>query len=206
MTRAAVLDQPTLWDDPTPTPAEEHDDQPVPALRRPTHTPRPRRTKASQAEPCEPTCLVCGKPEGRGLCSPRCSNVCAHIAQADLVEVCLVTVYVTARVVVGLPGAEPGRHLAVVTCPFCARRHWHAARYGRHYRTAHCSGRPYIVTLARPRVAPQVGLSATEAREVALDAQRATPAPLDASQAATAARGAVVARAALAHHTPTGAP
>ncbi|MFC3986812.1 hypothetical protein [Streptosporangium jomthongense] len=151
MTRA-VLDQPALWE-PEPEPARPP--------RRPTHTPRPRRTRESQAEPCDPACLTCGKPEGRGLCSPRCSVTCVHVAQADLVEVCLVTVHVTARVVVGIHGAEPGRRLAAVTCPFCERLHWHAAQYGRRYRVAPC-GRPYIVTLARPRIGPQEAPRGTE--------------------------------------------
>ncbi|MFF4417504.1 hypothetical protein ACFYY8_33685 [Streptosporangium sp. NPDC001559] len=190
MTRA-VLDQPALWDEPA---------EPARPPRRPTHTPRPRRTRESQAEPCEPSCLVCGKAEGRGLCSPRCSVTCVHVAQADLVEVCLVTVHVTARVVVGIHGFEPGRKIAVVTCPFCTRVHWHAAQYGRRYRMAHC-GQPYIVTLARPHIGPQEALRATETGGTAPRTQRATPKPHEASQATTAARGAAAARAALAGAT-----
>ncbi|MER7131220.1 hypothetical protein [Streptosporangium saharense] len=190
MSRAAVLDQPALWDEPA---------EPARPPRRPTHTPRPRRTKEAQAEPCEPGCLVCGKAEGRGLCSPRCSVTCIHVAQADRVEVCLVVTHVTARTVVGIHGAEPGRHLAAVTCPFCRRTHWHAAQYGRRYRVAHC-GQPYIVTLPRPHITPQTAPRGTETGEAVRDAQRGTPESRDTSQATTAARGAAAARAALARH------
>ncbi|GGS85275.1 hypothetical protein GCM10010156_49870 [Planobispora rosea] len=54
-----------------------------------------------------------------------------------------------ARLAVGVDRAD--RALAVVDeCPFCGRTHVHAARYGRHYRTASC-GQAYLLTLARPR-------------------------------------------------------
>lgn len=185
--RALTLDQPALW---------ELTDDPAPPQRRPTHTPRPRRVKEAQAEPCDPTCLVCGKAEGRGLCTPRCSVMCVHTAQADLIEVCLVTVHVTAHLVVGIHGFEPGRRLAVVTCPFCERTHWHAPRFGRHYRMAPC-GQPYIVTLTRPTDTSRTGLRATQSASSGRNGQQVTSANFNASQAATASRGAAAARAAL---------
>lgn len=128
--------------------------QPKPARPR-VHPPRPRRSKDAQARDCDPRCLVCRHPEGRGLCTPRCAVVCRHTAQPDRVEVCLVTVRVTARLVTGLPGAEgPGRHLAVVDrCPWCGRVHWHAEAYGLRLRIAGC-GAPYLVQLDRPRITP----------------------------------------------------
>ncbi|MFF3665397.1 hypothetical protein [Microtetraspora malaysiensis] len=143
----AVVEQPVLWDIPAPEPA------PGRAKRRPTHAPRARRSEAAQAEECDPTCLVCGKSEGRGLCSPRCSVVCVHTRQPDRVEVCLVQVHVTAVLVAGVPGGRPGRRLALVCCPHCGQVHWHAPRYGVHYRVAAC-GAPYVVHLPRPRLAP----------------------------------------------------
>lgn len=158
MTRTAVLDQPALWDIPRPAPACPAANQAAKPKRRPTHTPRPRRSKEAQAEECDPTCLTCGKPEGRGLCHPRCSVICVHTAQPDLVEVCLATTCVTARLTIGIHGFEPGRKLAVVDCPFCERLHTHTPRFGRHYRLSGC-GQPYIVTLPRPRINPRTGLT-----------------------------------------------
>lgn len=189
MTRAAVLDQAALWDlDPA---GEQLADQAAAPTRRPTHTPRPRRSKEAQAEECDPTCLVCGKAEGRGLCSPRCATACVHTAQPDLVEICLITTRVTARLVIGIHGYEPGRRLALVDrCPHCERTHWHAAHYGTHYRLAHC-GQPYLVTLARPHTTPGAALSVTHSHQQQPD---------DHPDTTTATRGAAAARAALRGH------
>ncbi|MBX6387354.1 MAG: hypothetical protein IRZ07_30980, partial [Microbispora sp.] len=141
----ATIDQPVLFDlEPQPRPKR---------ARALTHAPRPRRTEEAQAEPCDPTCLVCGKPEGRGLCSPRCAIVCTHTRQPELTEVCLVTTRVTAVLVTGTPTVTGSRPLALVLCPHCGEVHWHAATYGAHYRTSAC-GRPYIVHLPKPRLTP----------------------------------------------------
>ena len=148
MTRADVLDQPGLWD----LPAE-----PVRVCRRnhaPLYPPRPRRTKEQRERDCDPRCLTCGHPEDRGICYPRCPIVCVHTAQPGRVELCLVTVRVSARLVVGLPGSRPGRRLALVdVCPWCEHTHWHTPAYGLRYRTAGC-GRPYLVHLPRPAITP----------------------------------------------------
>lgn len=143
----AVLDQPGLWElEPAPPPA-----------RRRNHSgllpPRQPRTKEQREQDCDPRCLVCGRPEeSGGLCHPRCSIVCVHTAQPALVEVCIATVRVTARLVIGLPGAQPGRRLAAVdTCPHCGHTHWHSPAHGLRYRIAGC-GKPYLVWLPRPRI------------------------------------------------------
>ncbi|MEU7911360.1 hypothetical protein [Microbispora bryophytorum] len=150
--RAAVMDQPGLFEVEPPRPARtETSDRRRP--RPPIHTPRPRRTKQCQAKECEPKCLICGKGEGRGLCTPRCSVICEHTHQPDRVEVCLVTTHVTALLVTGERTLAGPRQLALVLCPFCGEVHWHAPSFGAHYRVAHC-GQPYIVHLHRPRLAP----------------------------------------------------
>lgn len=140
----------TLFDLEQPAPARP---APPPRRQRPhTHPSRPRRT--NQAHDCQPACIVCGHAEGDGYCTPRCAVMCVHAAQHGRAEVCLITTRVQARLVAGLPGATPGRRLAVVdSCPFCGRIHWHAAAYGIRYRIARC-GRPYLVALDRPRAVP----------------------------------------------------
>lgn len=195
MNRSAVLDQPALWDVPRPAPARPTT---AAAKHRPTHAPRPRRSKEAQAEECDPACLACGKPEGRGLCYPRCSVVCVHTGQPDVVEVCLTTTRVVARLVAGVPGVPgvPGRRLAVVECPFCERLHWHTPAFGRHHRVSGC-GQPYIVTLPRPRITPQGAPRSTQTGEQGVAGQEGHASTFNASQAATATRGAAAARAAL---------
>jgi hypothetical protein len=137
--------QPALWDLPAAPPK--------PVRRRnhaPLFPPRPRRTKEQRERDCDPRCLTCHHPEDRGLCSPRCAVVCVHTGQPARVELCLVMVRVQARLVIGLPGARPGRRLALVdACPYCERVHWHTPAFGLRYRTAQC-GRPYLVHLPRP--------------------------------------------------------
>lgn len=119
------------------------------AQRPPVHPPRSRRDPDQLAEPCHPKCIVCGRPEGRGLCTPRCAILCRHVAQPGRAEVCLVTTRVTARLVTG---AVPDRRLAVVDrCPCCGRLHWHSPAFGLHYRVSGC-GQPYLVYLPRPRI------------------------------------------------------
>lgn len=146
--RAAVLAQPGLFDlDPKPEPRTVSREERV---RRPTHEPRPRRSKEAQADECAPACLTCRKPEGRGLCVPRCAVVCTHANQPSTTEVCLVQVHVTAVLVTGTPTLYGARHLALVCCPHCGQVHWHAATYGARYRVSAC-GLPYIVHLPRPR-------------------------------------------------------
>ncbi|MFI7628424.1 hypothetical protein [Microbispora rosea] len=142
----ATLDQPGLFDLEQPKPRPKR-------ARRLTHTPRPRRSKEAQAEECDPTCLVCGKAEGKGLCSPKCAVVCSHTRQPDLVEVCLVTTRVTAVLVEGARTLTGSRPLALVLCPHCGDVHWHAPAYGVHYRLSGC-GQPYVVHLPRPRFTP----------------------------------------------------
>ncbi|GAA0402797.1 hypothetical protein GCM10009530_63460 [Microbispora corallina] len=143
-----LADQPGLFDLDTPAPA------PAPWRKRAralTHTPRPRRTKEAQAEECEPACLTCGKPEGRGLCHPRCAVICTHTRQPDRVEVCLVTTHVTALLVEGTRTLTGSHQHALVCCPFCGDVHHHAPTYGARYRLSGC-GQPYIVHLHRPRI------------------------------------------------------
>lgn len=152
MTHTLAPGQPGLWDLPA-----EPQPEPLPVKQRhikpPTHTPRPRRSKEAQREECDPRCLVCGKPEGRGLCAPRCSVVCVHSRQPDLIEICLVTAHVTAILMTGTVTLRGAHRRALVSCPFCGDIHWHAATYGARYRVSGC-GQPYIVHLARPRIAP----------------------------------------------------
>ncbi|MFC6081023.1 hypothetical protein [Sphaerisporangium aureirubrum] len=183
---AAVVDgQDALFgvpgDEPDPTPPVLPEPRTVQRAPRPrTHPSRPRRSKESQAEDCEPACLICKHPEGRGLCQPRCAVVCSHTANPDVVEVCIIARRVTARLVIGTPGSRPGRRLAVVTCPWCERVHWHAAEFGIRYRSGRC-GWPYLVHLPRPADDPTVAAAAEHTE----DHQHA------------AARGAAAARAAL---------
>lgn len=143
----AEAEQPGLWELPEMRPAS-----PGRPPRPRVHAPRVRPTGEHLSTPCEPSCIVCGHPEGRGACWPRCPVLCAHSTEASLAEVCIVTTHVTARLVVGLPGAgEPGRRLAVVSCPFCERPHAHTAAYGVRYQISGC-GQPYIVHLQRPPI------------------------------------------------------
>lgn len=131
-------------------------EQPAPARRVPAHGPRQPRDKEFIALPCDPTCLVCGKEEGRGLCQ-RCAIACVHARQPDRVEVCLVVDRVVARVVSTLSVCDGHRHqLAVVdACPSCGEMHWHAPAFGARYRVGRC-GRPYVVVLRRPPAVEQV--------------------------------------------------
>ncbi len=76
-----------------------------------------------------------------------------HTNQPDRVEVCLVTMHVTALLVTGQRTLAGSRQLALVLCPFCGDVHWHAPTFGVRYRVAHC-GLPYIVHLHRPRLTP----------------------------------------------------
>lgn len=140
----AVLEQEGLFDLPAPKPAR----------RATTHAPRPRRPEEFLAQPCEPTCLVCGQEEGRGLCSPRCAVACQHITHRDKVGVCVVTVRVTAVLITGTPTLTGSRPLALVLCPHCGEVHHHAAAFGTHYRLSGC-GLPYVVHLPRPRLTPE---------------------------------------------------
>ncbi|WP_157251096.1 hypothetical protein [Nonomuraea typhae] len=170
-------DQPGLWDLPEVRPAT-----PTRPPRPRIHASAPRRAKTQRERDCDPRCLVCGHPEGRGLCTPRCAVVCVHAAQPYRAEVCIATVHVTAQLAVGLPGARPGRHLAVVDpCPRCGQRHAHAERYGRAWRLAPC-GQPYIVHLPRPAAPgpaaidepPPAGRQTTTTRGAALARQALT--------------------------------
>ncbi|GAA4209554.1 hypothetical protein GCM10022252_76240 [Streptosporangium oxazolinicum] len=153
--------QATLWDLPQPPtrPLPRPDERlphakPAPRRNHVLNIPRARLTEEAKAQDCEPTCMVCGKPEGRGLCSPRCRVLCANSAQPGRTEVCIITTRVTARLAVGVHGAEPGRKLAVVDeCPHCERVHWHTPQYGTHYRVPPCR-QPYLLTLPRPRIGP----------------------------------------------------
>jgi len=128
---------------------------------------------------CDPVCVTCGRPEGTGTCWPRCAVVCGRPDSWGPVEVCLVPVRVTARLVTGVRrvGRDPVRWAVVDPCPWCGRLHWHAPAYGLHYRLAPC-GRPYLVQLDRPRPAAEHTLE----------------------HAVAAARGAARARQVLADH------
>jgi hypothetical protein len=195
MSRTAVIEgQDALF---APPAGDEPAAAPKPAKRR-KRTPPPRRRMNhvlplgypwQPPDECNPTCARCGKPEGIGLCHTRCAVVCGKPRPLELdphgrapVEVCLITTHVTARLIAGLPGAEPGRKLAAVDCPRCHRVHWHGAAYGARYRIAPCNWQPYIVHLPRPAAVP----TAVEHTE---EHQHAT------------ARGAAAARAALAERT-----
>lgn len=189
MTRTLLPEQDLLWDlDQPDTPERALHGAPAP---QPTHTPRPDPTRDEITAECEPTCLSCGKPEGRGLCSPRCMVVCNRLPAAEPAEVCIVTTRVLARLAVGIHGAEPGRKLAVVDCPHCQRVHWHTPQYGTHYRIPPCR-QPYIVTLPRPRVDPRTGLQRPHSHEHGQPEAQNTPTTPQASQSPTAphARGA----------------
>ncbi|MEV4179915.1 hypothetical protein AB0J28_00530 [Streptosporangium canum] len=136
MTRAAVLDQPALWDllatqsEPKPAPA------PIKKTRRFHVLDLPTPGKVF----CNPRCIVCRRHEDNGLCRP-CSVVCGRPLHSTPVEVCLTTTHVTAR--------PAGDRLIAVTCPWCSRTHWHSAAVASPYRISGC-GRPYIVHLTAP--------------------------------------------------------
>ncbi|MBO3751567.1 hypothetical protein J5X84_36305 [Streptosporangiaceae bacterium NEAU-GS5] len=147
-----TLVQDGLWDlapEPLPTPAGTR----TRPRRVPIHTPQPHRTKEFRDQPCDPACLICGKPEGRGLCHPRCTVVCSHNREPWRAEICLITTKITARLVEGARTAiSRRRELAVVDqCPTCGRLHWHPPTYGLHLRIPPC-GIPYLVHLPRPRL------------------------------------------------------
>ncbi|MGC5012563.1 hypothetical protein ACLQ2R_17505 [Streptosporangium sp. DT93] len=181
MTRTLVpAGQDLLWD---LDPIDDLHGAPSP---QPRHTPRPDPTRDEIQAECEPACLGCGKPEGRGLCS-RCMVVCTRLPANEVADVCVVTTRVLARLAVGIHGHEPGRKLAVVDCPHCDRLHWHTPLYGTHYRVPPCR-QPYIVILPRPRIDPRTGLSSTQTGERGRMEYQGAPCDTRASQATTAPR------------------
>ncbi|GAA3172713.1 hypothetical protein [Nonomuraea roseoviolacea] len=134
---AALLEQPTLWDEPAPEPQPENTTK----RRNRRHVldlPRPWAGRI----PCAALCLICGRPDTMGVCPDGCATVCGRPQPARRdgkapVEVCLITVVAIARIV-------PGRQWAIVTCPHCERIHWHQPATGRRYRIGQC-GQPYIL-------------------------------------------------------------
>lgn len=162
MTRTLVPEQDLLWDLDPVDPVEALHDAPSPHA---VHTPRPDPTRDEITAECEPVCLGCGKPEGRGLCSPRCMVVCTRLPAAEVAEVCVVTTRVLARLAVGI--------------------HWHTPLYGTHYRVPPCR-QPYIVILPRPRIDPRTGLQQTLSGEQGSPAVQGTPCIARPSQATTA--------------------
>ncbi|MEU8040912.1 hypothetical protein [Streptosporangium sp. NPDC049078] len=164
MTRTPVLpEQDALWALPEPAvPAQAA----PPPLRKPNrfHTldlPAPLRGV------CNPRCLVCGRDEDDGLCSP-CSVVC--MPGGGPVEVCLITRSATAR--------PAGDRLVAVTCPWCDRVHWHSALSVEPVRSGQC-GRPYVLRT------PQAGLRSTQSDAHASLESQGTPAVPRASRATT---------------------
>ena len=152
--RAPTLKQPGLWDDPAPEPLPVLPAARTRPRRVPTHTPQPHRSKDFQAEPCDPACLICGKPEGCGLCHPRCTVVCTHNREPWQAGICLTTLKVTARLVRGTRTVVGhSEHAVVDPCPTCQRLHWHTPQYGLHLRIPPCRV-PYLVLLPRPRLTP----------------------------------------------------
>lgn len=162
MTRALVpAEQDTLWDVPAPAvPAQAPPLKP----RRRFHTldlPAPLRGV------CNPRCLVCGRDEDDGLCSP-CSVVCAP--GAGRVEVCLITRWATAR--------PAGDRLVAVTCPWCGRTHWHSSTSTVPVRSGQC-GKPYVLR------APQAALRSTQSSEQGTPEVQSVPHAPRASRATT---------------------
>jgi|GEM_PF-4577708 len=165
MTRALVpAEQDTLWDVPAPAvPAQAPPLKP----RRRFHTldlPAPLRSV------CTPRCLVCGRDEDDGLCTP-CSVACQP--GGGRVEVCLITRWATAR--------PAGNRLLVVTCPWCERTHWHSAASTVPVRSGQC-GKPYVLRM------PQMGLRRTLGDEQGASGVQDAPGIPQASQATTAPR------------------
>jgi hypothetical protein len=136
--RTAVLDQPSLFDDPdaTPTPPTISKKEKVQSRRRRHHTlglPRPW----PKHPPCAAICLTCKRPEDIGACSGGCAIVCGRPDRTGPVEVCLITLTLPART------TPDGRH-AVIACPHCGHTHWHTPTPGRSYRVGQC-GQPYTI-------------------------------------------------------------
>ncbi|MFF3443609.1 hypothetical protein [Streptosporangium sp. NPDC002721] len=165
MTRTlAPAEQDTLWD---LAPAPAVPAQAPPPLKKPNrfHTlglPAPLRGV------CNPRCLVCGRDEDDGLCSP-CSVVCSP--GGGVVEVCLITRWATARPV--------GDRLVTVVCPWCDRTHWHSSTSREPVRSGQC-GRPYVLRT------PQKGLHRTQSGEQGPPAVQSAPRAAQPSQATTA--------------------
>ncbi|MFC4122068.1 NADAR family protein [Nonomuraea zeae] len=155
MPRNALLEeQPSLWSEGTPGPADMPP-QVHTHLERPHGHPRPPRRDQEWNEltACAPECLACGEPEPPAeapawpLCPAtrgRCATICAHTADAYKAEVCLITTRVHAELMT-LPFS--GRTVAAVTCPFCGLPHAHDPAPGQRYRVSRCrTGRkPYIL-------------------------------------------------------------
>jgi len=156
--------QDTLWDVPAPAvPAQ------APPLKKPNrfHTlglPAPVRGV------CNPRCLVCGRDEDDGLCSP-CAVAC--MPGGGAVEICLITRWATGR--------PAGDRLLAVTCPWCERVHWHSATSTVPVRSGQC-GKPYVLRT------PQAGLSSTQSSEQGAPEVQSAPRAPRASQATTGPR------------------
>ena len=112
----------------------------------PHYTPRWPNTDKLTATTCQPRCVKCRHPEGRGTCR-RCLLICDHTTpkKRKLAGVCLVRAVGAARTVASL---STGRRLVVVDrCPFCTRPHMHSADAAAGpYRLAACR-QPYLLDL-----------------------------------------------------------
>jgi len=164
-TLAPPTGQDALWDAPAPTVPTQ-----APPLkpRRRFHTldlPAPLRSV------CNPRCLVCGRDEDDGLCTP-CSVACQP--GGGPVEICLITRSATAR--------PAGDRLVTVVCPWCGRTHWHSSTSTAPVRSGQC-GKPYVLRT------PQAGSDRTlTAERGVLRVQGAPEAPRT-SQGTTAPSG-----------------
>lgn len=121
------------------------------------HRKAPRRNPDHRAAPCNPVCVVCGRPEpdpqpdqchtcpatpGR-----RCATLCDHTNQPYRADICITTVRTTAAI---HTSPHSGHTIAVVAaCPHCGGQHPHAPNPGTHYLISACA-KPYIVHIAKP--------------------------------------------------------
>lgn len=155
---AAPPEQPSLFDPeppaaPPPPPAPPTKAKPRSNRRHVLGLPRPW----PKGHHCDPKCLTCGHDDHDGTCPNGCVIVCSRPPHRRApngkrlptpVELCLITTTITPRIAQGVTAYDqPGRQLAVVTCPRCQRLNWHRPTPGRTYRTGQC-GHPYVIRSA----------------------------------------------------------
>lgn len=102
--------------------------------------PAPPQNHNPKTTPCNPTCITCGRPEDRGICTT-CATTCAHNEGPHTTGICITRTHAQAM---RITSPITGRTITLVpNCPFCGAAHIHADTPNPH-RKAPC-GRPYIL-------------------------------------------------------------
>ncbi|GAA0969919.1 hypothetical protein GCM10009555_017920 [Acrocarpospora macrocephala] len=141
----ATIEQETLWGPDVPPAPKSRTRAKPKAPEKPRRTPRHPAQEHWHPVDCLPTCLVCERPEGFGICPKgECAVVCGTPRPRRKdgkapVDVCLLqmTDHVTAT------PAPGGGYLAYVICPGCGQLHWHGGTTTQ-IRVGPC-GTPYVV-------------------------------------------------------------